>query len=328
MGEQTKIEFCDSSLNLVMGCDGCELFHRHPERNHCYAYRTCRRYAGRKGWPADFHKPETFMYRLDLLHRWKDLTNTNREGKPWLDGLPRFVFLNDLGDGFCPSVDPSAWYNLDTVEVMAKCPHFLLSLTKWPLRMIEFLDTNPWPDPWNMAFGTTVTGPETLYRVTDLLAHYLEVAVIWISAEPLLAPIDLDAACRDALGKNLPDVVKMLQDNRQQLWITAGGESGSNARPSHPDSFRRLRDQCLEAGALFFLKQWGEFIPCEVRADPRYAGGRMFSVPGGGGMAAAPGDRKGYRWLSDDLVAYKCGREAAGRLLDGEEWTQVPVLIW
>lgn len=38
-------------------------------------------------------------------------------------------------------------------------------------------------------------------------------------------------------------------------WIIAGGESGPGARPSHPDWFRSLRDQCAAAGVPFFMKQ-------------------------------------------------------------------------
>jgi protein gp37 len=38
-------------------------------------------------------------------------------------------------------------------------------------------------------------------------------------------------------------------------WVIAGCESGPGARPSHPDWFRSLRDQCIDAGTSFFLKQ-------------------------------------------------------------------------
>ncbi len=42
-------------------------------------------------------------------------------------------------------------------------------------------------------------------------------------------------------------------------WVVAGGESGPDARPSHPDWFRSLRDQCSTAGVPFHFKQWGEY---------------------------------------------------------------------
>lgn len=44
-------------------------------------------------------------------------------------------------------------------------------------------------------------------------------------------------------------------EKRNRLhWIIAGGESGHNARPMHPDWARSIRDQCLEAGVPFFMK--------------------------------------------------------------------------
>lgn len=42
-------------------------------------------------------------------------------------------------------------------------------------------------------------------------------------------------------------------------WVIAGGESGPNARPMHPDWAHSLRDQCQVAHVPFFFKQWGEW---------------------------------------------------------------------
>ena len=38
-------------------------------------------------------------------------------------------------------------------------------------------------------------------------------------------------------------------------WVIVGGESGSNARPMHPNWARSLRDQCASAEVAFFMKQ-------------------------------------------------------------------------
>lgn len=38
-------------------------------------------------------------------------------------------------------------------------------------------------------------------------------------------------------------------------WVIVGGESGTNARPMHPDWARSLRDQCQAGGVPFFMKQ-------------------------------------------------------------------------
>lgn len=75
-------------------------------------------------------------------------------------------------------------------------------------------------------------------------------------------------------------------DNESKLisWIITGGESGPRARPSHPDWFRDLRDQCADASVPFFFKQWGE-------------------------------------WGADTCHV---GKKAAGRLLDGAEHSEAP----
>lgn len=48
-------------------------------------------------------------------------------------------------------------------------------------------------------------------------------------------------------------------------WLIAGGETGPGARPSYPEWFGSLRDQCAAAGVPFYFKGWG--------AERPYAGG-------------------------------------------------------
>ena len=40
-------------------------------------------------------------------------------------------------------------------------------------------------------------------------------------------------------------------------WVIVGGESGPRARASELDWMREIRDQCIERGVAFFLKQLG-----------------------------------------------------------------------
>src|SRR5262249_7864568 len=63
-------------------------------------------------------------------------------------------------------------------------------------------------------------------------------SVRFLSVEPLLedlGPIDLSG----------------------MSWGIVGGESGHGARPMRPEWVRSIRDQCQDAGVLFFFKQWG-----------------------------------------------------------------------
>lgn len=71
----------------------------------------------------------------------------------------------------------------------------------------------------------------------------------------------------------------------KRAWAIVGGPSGHGAGQMQPDVPRYMRDQCVEAGVPFHFKQWGEYGP-------------------------------------DSLV--RIGKKAAGRMLDGRTWDQVP----
>jgi protein gp37 len=95
-------------------------------------------------------------------------------------------------------------------------------------------------------------------RIPDLLAT--PAAVRFVSAEPLLGPIDFNQ--EGALwnyGERTRWPVKGWPDHPRQAggldWIIAGSESGPNARPCNLDWVRSIRDQCQAAGVAFFWKQ-------------------------------------------------------------------------
>jgi protein gp37 len=104
--------------------------------------------------------------------------------------------------------------------------------------------------------------------------------------------------------------------------MIVGGESGPLARPMRPDWARSLRDQCQAAAVAFFFKQWGEWAPYEI-------------VPGGdlGGdcrrgnaiiMSRTGEPNDGHYRASRDVWMGRVGKKAAGRLLDGVEWSEFP----
>src|SRR5690349_2788165 len=72
--------------------------------------------------------------------------------------------------------------------------------------------------------------------------------------EPLLGPVDLSL---DECW--IPEDCYELRERPH--WVSTGGESCQNARPSHPYWFRSIRDQCVAAGVPDFQKQWGEGSP-------------------------------------------------------------------
>ena len=198
MGRDTKIPWCDSSINPVVGCDGCELHRAGVSENHCYAAALVDRYAGLPGWPASFDQPELFAGRIEQAYRWSDLIGKNCPDKPWLSGYPRTIFLGDLGDVFTESL-PCDWL-APYLAAMAEAPHVWILCTKRPGRARQFFEYHVCPP--NLWLLTTVTGPATASRVAELL-RVPGVHVRGISLEPMLGPVDLDVC--GATGMELPD---------------------------------------------------------------------------------------------------------------------------
>lgn len=244
----------------------------------------------------------------------------------WLK--PRRVLVNSMSDLFHPGV-PDEF--LDRIfGLMALCQkHTFLLPTKRPERAKEYLslhgrdrlvrieahkirarETCPlWPLP-NVWMGTSVEDQKAADQRIPLLLE-TPAAVRWISAEPLLGPVDLSvAACTGWVG------LKGL------LWVVVGGESGPGARPMHADWARSLRDQCQGAGVPFLFKQHGDWI--HVTQTP------MDPIKGQVSVADLAlreifGCRslKYYTW-PDGSFSRRLGRKEAGRHLDGRIWNEYP----
>ena len=200
-----------------------------------------------------------------------------------------------------------------------------------------------WPLP-NVWLGvSTEDQARSNERIPDLLAT--PAAVRFVSAEPLLGPIDLNKVAApekvedqdwgfDALAKGdtyyqriereldppIYDVGDGPYRDSALDWVIAGGESGPNARPMHPDWARSLRDQCAAADVPFFFKQWGEWAPHRPAA-----GGDL------GGDLRADRVRHVQRerepdghFREGDLYMRRTGKRAAGRHLYGVLHDAIP----
>lgn len=305
MAIKTNISYCDGTVNPVPTCSGCELFHVDLSKNHCFAHRMSRRWGSRanKGWPESFTKYQFFPGRIEKACGWSDLTGTKRPEKPHLDGYPRIIFLNDMGDGFSP-IAPLDW-SAPYIDMMAESPHIWLWLTKWPHRMFNFFaDLGYVPD--NFWLGTTITSQETMWRMRQLMGLRDMAKVLWVSAEPLLEEIDLETWLSPDISHSSHGI---LADDSLLDWIAAGGMSGSNALPTHPDAFRSLRNQCNDAGVPFYYKQHGKWIhQSQIEPICSHLKAKYHKIT---------------KW-PDGSVSWPVGTKVAGHLLDGEEWTEMP----
>jgi protein gp37 len=240
MGKETAIEWCDSTLNLMMGCDGCELWNPKAGIKKCYAGQLTERYAGfSSGYPAKFEEPRLYPNRVADAMKWSDLTGTDRPDRPWLNGLPRTIFLDDMGDTFSKSLatnwlETEKFKSLTLMEAMACTSHLYLLLTKRPERMAEMFSGKTIKNFW---LGTSLTSKLTLPRLKSLqsiIGNYVR----FLSCEPLVE----DLGELDLSGIH---------------WVIVGGESGPGARPMEIEWAENIRLQCVAQGVKFFMKQLG-----------------------------------------------------------------------
>jgi len=297
----TEIEYLDETWNFFGGCSriaaGCK---------NCWAYRLT---AGRLK-----HRPlyEGLTENGDWTGKIRLCTDIGRADlleKPlhWRKG--RRIGVEFMGDLFHKNVPfefiKRIW------DVAVKCPqHTLYILTKRVDRALQFsqymagydhISIAEWPR--NVWLGISCsTQAEADMNIPILLD--IPAAVRYVSFEPLFVTIN-DAGQVEKRRKRGVLGTWWWHDID---WVIVGGESGSGARPMHPDWVRNIRDQCIAAKVPFFFKQWGEY----------YA---LFGEGAVGTSARAP---KAVYVEPGPVLMYRVGKKKAGRVLDGRTWEQYP----
>jgi protein gp37 len=306
--KKTKIQWCHSTVNPVMGCDGCELWpgkaqvvagiqnelelanglsgerlkavirHAVDDRQmsdiygdrksiadeiasnfklsdqvrqkvedvvrlkaKCYAGLLGSFRAGHKGYADKFETPKLYPGRLAEAANWGPPTEKEIMDKPWLVGLPRLIFISDMGDALSKNI-PFEYLNREIIENVnspSDRQHIWLWLSKRPARMAEFgawlkNRTINWPD--NLVAMTTVTEQRFAQRVNEL--RHVPSKFKGLSLEPLCGPVDLDLTGID--------------------WVIVGGGSDVLAHEFHIEWSLDLQRQCKRQKIAFFLKQVGK----------------------------------------------------------------------
>lgn len=261
MGQSTGIAWTDATWNCLRGCsrvsEGCR---------HCYAEVVAARFSG-PGQPY-----EGLARKVGGEARWtgevrfieKHLTDPLR----WRQ--PRRIFVNSMSDLLHDGV-PYEW--LDRIfAVMALAQrHTFQVLTKRPERMLEYLTGHAaggrhvwpaaqaipmprgqdkpgpgWPLP-NVHLGVSVEDQAAADERIPLLLR-TPAAVRWVSAEPLLGPLDLTPW--------LPvQTIGGVEMERWLDWVVVGGESGPGHRPMDPAWLASIVAQCRAAQVPVFVKQ-------------------------------------------------------------------------
>lgn len=320
MGDKTGIEWTDATWNPVTGCTKVGT----PGCDRCYAETFAERW---RGTPEHY-----FANGFDVQLR------PNKLALPLRWTRPRKVFVNSMSDLFHDKVPDE--YIARVFAVMALAPqHTFQVLTKRHGRMRSLLSCDDfrsevtqtfvgwavedlslktghlesatgdwWPLP-NVWLGVSAEDQKRAdLRIPALLDT--PAAVRFVSAEPLLGPIDLHG---DPIGKDSVFWIGHLD------WVIVGGESGPGARPMHPDWARSMRDQCVAAGVPFLFKQWGEWSP-DLSLNEPVANGKRLKYQR---RALLPDGSIAPPWTPCEFVD-RVGKKRAGRELDGRTWDQYP----
>jgi len=351
MAESTKIEWCDATFNPWIGCTKVS-----PACDHCYAeVSTPSRTLG-VVWGPKAERRRTTPSNWSMAKRW----NAQAEAFQAQHGRRQRVFCASLADVFDNAVDRE-WRD-DLATLILDTPNLdWLLLTKrignaGAMLGEMFLDG----PPDNLWLGSTVANQEEADRdIPKLLA--VPAAKRFLSMEPLLGPTRIDDIPDPAGGVCLKPLVglRWVGDGQGRCfprslgaridWVIVGGESGPNARPMHPDWARSVRDQCQAAGVPFFFKQWGEWLPVSQDRDncidslyrsnriaaPHEDQGRIDELYGrtcrvdtaciqSDGTTLDPLSPMAFRQGTDPMLTFRAGKKAAGRLLDGHQWDEVP----
>jgi protein gp37 len=309
----TTIEWTDEVWNPVTGCTkvsaGCA---------HCYAATVARRF-----WPAQYpvvlldgRHPDSIPPQ-ELARAIRDgLTRPRAFGDVWCHPerlevprhwrKPRHVFVDSMSDLFHESVpfdfsdrvfDKMSWLRRHTFQVLTKRParmrNYMLRYVPGPnqRRMASGIPLSP---PSNVWLGVSVEDQATANERIPLLLQ-TPAALRFVSAEPLLEPIDLreirvpDEEAGEHAGRGFTCNALQREDDLTLFnapthldWVIVGGESGPKARPCHVAWIQGLVGQCHAAATPCFVKQLG--------ADPRWTGADSPPIAPARGKCANPAE--------------------------------------
>ncbi len=289
----TSISWTEKTWNPVSGCspasEGCA---------NCYAKRMAQRLRGRFGYPAD----EPFRVTL----------HPERLEEPLRLRKPSRIFVCSMSDLFHEDV-PFEFVD-QVFDVMATArKHTFMVLTKRPRRLLEYARSRTretgegYLNEGNVWLGVTA---ENQARADERIPILLETpaAVRFVSIEPMLGPVNLnnikyrpgDEGWLSAFNEGAWPELGHVD------WVIAGGETGPNARPMHPDWARSLRDQCQAVGVPFHFKSWGAYREACAPDDPIW-----------NGQSPNLKHEHGTHFI-------KLNPRETGRLLDGREWNEYP----
>lgn len=325
MAENSKIEWCDHTLNWWIGCTkvsaGCK---------NCYAENLMDKRYGKAEWGVNGTRTLTSQANRNQAIKW------GRKAKA--EGVRYRVFAQSLSDTFEDREELLPW-RLDLFEVIKQTPNLdWLMLTKRPEVAKAFFKEYPrYCNLDNVWLGVSVENQE---QANLRLPIFLQIPakIHFVSAEPLLGEVDFTKVKTTA--KQMFDANVDLFEHFNSLgqdadfeygidWVIVGGESGgSTSRPMHPNWVKHIRNQCEDAGVAFFFKQWGEWLPLGYQFTNKNIPDSFFH-----NLNTRNVKLERITYFDEDMIsrdgswyygAIKTGKKIAGRLLGKREYNEFP----
>jgi protein gp37 len=322
MGDLTDISWADKTFNGWKGCAKVSAACRF-----CYAERDTKRW-GLNVWGTKAERLITSDAYWKRPHAWNRAAARTGEtvrvfGFSWADVFERHPDVVDARQRFlqlCEATPALTW----------------MLLTKRPENVAEF--TERWAGGWPPNVWLGVSAEKQRFadeRIPTLVQ--IPAAVRFVSVGPTLGAVDLTRIPHPTVQQ--PDMVWDVLGKRYGVpgrwqaplsrgvdWVITEGESGRKPgiRPSHPDWFRTLRDQCVQAGVAFHHKQNGEYASPDqfdtAGMDDVAWNDNGITMWPDGRIAAGPAGT----CVDGSEILWRVGRKRAGRLLDGQVWAQFP----
>ena len=290
MAETTTIGWTDATWNPITGCSmisaGC---------THCYAQTLAgtrmKNHWSRRGLTRKTPSGPVWNGEVRFNRKWLD--------QPLHWKKPRMVFVCAHADLFHEAVDDE-WIDMVFAVMVMSNRHTFQVLTKRATRMRGYLSSTDTVGRVaslvaelstklygksstriehredgmtglvlrNVWLGVSVEDQANAERRIPLLLD-TPAAVRWISAEPLLGPIDLtrlkteELTWQDALNGRAHSAQSTWRYEPKLDWVVVGGESGRHARRMDLQWVRKVVGECQAAQVPVFVKQLGRY-PGEI----------------------------------------------------------------
>lgn len=236
---KSKIEWCDSTWNPVVGC--------YHDCQYCYARRIANRLKG-CDQSLDGSTEQNIVHlteRLKATTKGGEIHNAAypfgftptlheyRLNDPSTKGFGKNVFVCSMADLFGAWV-PDEWIEKVFAACKAAEGHRYLFLTKNPARYIELARMGKLPAGDSFWYGSTTTGP-------DVEAFWADGYNTFVSIEPLLEPF----------GTRENGLITMKTD-----WAIIGAETGNRKDKVTPERewVEEIVDAFHKAGKPVFMK--------------------------------------------------------------------------